>query len=86
MHYVYVLKSTVNNNWVYIGRSNDLRKRFGEHNLGKVRSTKCYRPFVLVFYEAYFSKKDAVKREIKLKNHNNKDILKMQIKNSLISS
>ena len=82
MHYVYVLKSTVKANWLYVGRTDDLRNRFRRHNQGRVRSTKAYKPFVLVYYEAYNSKKDAIKREIELKKHCNKDILKIQIKYS----
>ncbi|GAG04104.1 unnamed protein product [marine sediment metagenome] len=84
MHYVYILLSTTKMNWVYVGRTDDLRKRFKEHNLGKVKSTKFYRPFILVYYEAYYSKKDAVKREVELKKHCNKESLKKQIKYSLV--
>ena len=83
MHYVYVLLSVVKINWVYVGRTDDLRKRFKEHNSGKVKSTKCYKPFILAYYEAYYSKKDATKREIELKKHCNKETLKKQIKYSL---
>lgn len=83
MHYVYVLQSTIKLNWVYVGRTDDLRKKFNRHNSGNVKSTKAYKPFILVYYEAYNSKKDAVKREMELKKHCNKDILKEQIKYSL---
>lgn len=66
MFYVYILKSKKDND-LYIGSTNDLRKRFKEHNDGKVFSTKLRRPFELIYYEAYKSEKDARKREHNLK-------------------
>jgi len=52
---------------MYIGSTNDLRRRFAEHNKGEIFSTKFRRPFQLVYYEAYKSEKDARKREKNLK-------------------
>jgi putative endonuclease len=66
MFFVYILKSKKDKN-LYIGYTPDLRKRLKEHNLGLVSSTKPRRPFYLVYYEAYASKQDAVKREHNLK-------------------
>lgn len=81
MYYVYVLKC--NNGDLYIGYSDDLRKRARAHQLGKVRSTKSKRPIELIYYEAYKNKKDATKRERQLKNHRAKLDLKNQLKYSL---
>jgi len=47
MHHVYILKSAKDNN-LYIGRTNDVERRFNEHNRGAVPSTKSRRPFVLL--------------------------------------
>lgn len=66
MFFVYVIQSKKDNQ-LYIGYTPDLRKRFKKHNLGLVRSTKSRIPFKLVYYEAYASKQDAVKREHNLK-------------------
>ena len=66
MFYVYVLKSKKDGKF-YTGSTNNLRKRFEEHNNGKVFSTKNRRPFELIYYEAYKSEKDARKRESNLK-------------------
>lgn len=52
---------------LYIGLTNDLIKRFKQHNEGKIFSTKSRRPFELVYYEAYRSEKDARKPEASLK-------------------
>jgi putative endonuclease len=64
--YVYILKSKKDGN-LYIGSTNDLRKRLKEHNSGIVYSTKLRRPFELIYYEASKSEKDARKRESNLK-------------------
>lgn len=66
MFYVYILKSKKDNNF-YIGSTNDLRKRFIEHNSGKCFSTKSRKPFEIIYYEAYKVEKDARKRESNLK-------------------
>ncbi len=70
MHYVYILKSKVDDK-LYIGETNDLRRRFTEHNNGKSLATAHRRPFELVYYEAYKSSRDAKIREGKLKQFKN---------------
>lgn len=64
--WVYILKSKKDAD-LYIGSTNDLRRRIQKHNSGEVYSTKSRRPFELVYYEAYKSEKDARKREQNLK-------------------
>ncbi len=66
MFYLYLLKSKRDGE-LYIGSTNDLRKRFLEHNSGKVFSTKLRKPFELLYYEAYKNEKDARYREHNLK-------------------
>ena len=66
MFYTYILKSQKDND-LYIGSTNDLRRRMREHNSGLVKSTKYRKPFKLIYYEAYKSEKDARKREQNLK-------------------
>ncbi|MEK7106027.1 MAG: GIY-YIG nuclease family protein [Patescibacteria group bacterium] len=66
MYYVYLLKNEVDA--LYIGCTNDLRRRLNEHNLGKSEFTKGHQ-WIIVYYEAYKSKHDAFAREKKLKYH-----------------
>ena len=66
MFYVYLLQSLKNKS-LYVGFSPDLKERVRKHNGGLVKSTKRYMPWELVYYEAYRSKDDAVKREQQLK-------------------
>lgn len=66
MFFVYIIKSRKDET-LYTGYTNDLRKRFKEHNLGLAKSTKLKKPWRLVYYEAYASRQDAEKREENLK-------------------
>ncbi|MDO8604635.1 MAG: GIY-YIG nuclease family protein [bacterium] len=66
MYYLYVLKSR-KDELLYIGSTNDLRRRLADHNSGKVQSTMSRRPFEIRYYEAYISESDARKREASLK-------------------
>lgn len=66
MFYVYILKSRKDEN-LYVGSTNDLKKRITEHNTGKVFSTRPRRPLDLVYYEAYKNEQDARVREKQLK-------------------
>ena len=68
MNYVYVIKSKIKK-YYYIGSTEDLKKRFKEHNQGKTKSIKHLIPFELKYYEAYETKKLARKRELELKNN-----------------
>lgn len=84
MFYVYVLKSKKDAS-LYIGYTNDLKRRFEEHNTGKSFATKNKAPFEIVYYEAYQSKRDAKYRETNLKRHSGAYThLKKRIQNSLI--
>ena len=56
---------------MYIGCTNDLRRRFKEHQKGKNTSTEHRKPFTLVYYEAYAAREDALLRERKLKGFKN---------------
>lgn len=51
----------------YIGRTEDLRERFMQHQKGKVVSTRERRPLELAYYEACRNIRDAVHREKYLK-------------------
>ena len=82
MQYVYVLRSTKDGKW-YTGCTEDLRKRFSEHNDGKVSSTKGRGPFELIYYEASLNAEDAFAREKYLKSGMGKRYLKNRLKRFL---
>jgi len=74
-YYTYILKSLKNNN-IYVGSTQNIEKRIDLHNAGKVKSTKFYKPWELLDYEAYNSRNEAILREKFLKTHQQKEILK----------
>ena len=82
MYYVYILISKKDNNF-YIGYSDDLRRRFKEHQEGKVKSTKHRRPLKLTCYEAYLTKNEAMRREKFLKSSDGKKDLRKRLIESL---
>ena len=84
MFYVYILYSLKDNKF-YNGFTTDLRKRVKEHQGKKVLSTKGRIPLNLVYYEAYLSEKDALKREKYFKTDKGKKSLKLMLKNYLES-
>lgn len=67
MYYVYILQSQKNKS-LYIGYTTDLRKRFADHNNGRSQATKPFRPYTLIFYEAFLHMQDAKAREEYLKS------------------
>lgn len=81
-YYVYVLKSLVKD-FIYVGFTTDLKRRFNEHNSGSEFSTKPYVPYELIFYEAYRNEKDAKRREEYFKSTKGKTTLKIMLKEFL---
>ena len=63
MYYVYILKSK-KDNLLYIGCTDDLKRRVAEHNYGKTPSTAPRRPWELLYYEAYQTKTLVRKTEL----------------------
>ena len=82
MYYVYLLRSK-NSGKIYTGYTNNLRNRYKQHLEGKSFSTKSMGELELIFYEAFKSKKDALRREKYLKSTKGKRTVKIMLKYSL---
>ncbi len=83
MFYTYVLLS-LKNGTLYIGSTSDLKQRVEVHNNGLGGEyTKKNRPYKLIFYEAFLSKKDATKQETFYKSGYGREVLKEKIEDSL---
>lgn len=80
--YVYILQS-IKSGMLYTGCTNDLRKRFKEHQDGKSTYTKGRGPFELIYYEASLNSKDCYAREKYLKSGMGKRYLKNRMKRFL---
>ncbi len=77
-YYVYALLSEVRN-YIYVGISNDVQRRFKEHNDGRNKTTKPYRPFKIILVEKYSNRAEARIREKYLKSGCGKEYLKTLI-------
>jgi len=77
--YTYVLESKIKKK-LYIGYTGDLIKRVKEHNLGLNQSTKPYKPWKLIYYEASLDQEDAKRREKYLKTSQGGRLLKRRLK------
>lgn len=83
MTYVYFLKLA--NADIYKGSTNNIDRRVKEHNDGLVESTKNYRPVILIGYEAYLHKSDALRREAFLKTTEGRRLLRQQYRDAVNS-
>ena len=75
--YTYILKSEKDNGFYY-GHCQNLQQRLLTHNLGKVRSTKSRRPFIIHYFETFETKSEAAKREYYFKSIDGYNWLKTQ--------
>ncbi|MBI5412101.1 GIY-YIG nuclease family protein [Candidatus Peregrinibacteria bacterium] len=81
-YFVYILRS-LRDSQFYIGFTNNLERRFREHNEGKNISTASRRPLELIFYEAYLNKSDAERRENYFKTNKGKTTLRQMLREFL---
>ncbi|MCD6442111.1 GIY-YIG nuclease family protein [bacterium] len=81
MYYTYILISKKDGK-LYIGYTDDLKKRINKHNKGFVSATKYRRPLELMYYEAYQEEKDSKRREKYLKGGKGRKELKTQLQNT----
>lgn len=67
MYCLYIIKSLKTGKF-YTEVTKDLKKRLKDHNCGRIKSTKPFRPWKLVYVEKYLNKNEAFKREFYLKS------------------
>ena len=85
MFYVYVIKNSQNGK-IYIGQTSNLEKRLKRHNdkLSNKRKSFTYKnkgsgKWILVYKEEFEERKDALKREKKLKSFQGRKFLRDKI-------
>ena len=72
MNYTYIVKCR--DNTYYTGWTKDLDRRMKAHNSGTgAKYTRSRRPVRLVYYEAYRTKEEAMRRERKIKRMSRKE-------------
>ena len=75
MFFVYVIKSTLDGR-LYKGLTSNLHKRINEHNSGKTKTTKAFKPWKLLYYEEFSTRVEARGREKYLKTGAGRRFLK----------
>ena len=72
MNYTYILQCK--DGTFYTGWTNNLERRLKAHNDGKgAKYTKARRPVILVYYETFETKEEAMKREYAIKQMTRKE-------------
>jgi len=79
LYYVYLLRSLKDGRF-YAGYTRNLKARLERHNRGLVRSTKGRRPFKLVYWKAYRTRAEAMKRERRIKSLGRAEKLELAFK------
>ncbi|MCA9356071.1 GIY-YIG nuclease family protein [Candidatus Nomurabacteria bacterium] len=79
MFTTYAIKSK-NRNYIYVGITNDIDRRLKEHNTGINKTTKPYKPFLLLYSKTHDSRVKAREHEKKLKSGSGKEFLKSLVK------
>jgi len=80
MYNVYILYNPESQR-IYIGYTNNLKRRISEHKKSGLSHRN--KNFMLIFYESFIDKQDALKRENYLKSSKGKISLKNIFKNTL---
>ncbi len=79
MYYVYILHSQSRDRY-YIGHCKNLDSRLNEHNRGKVKSTKAFVPWKIVYTEQYNTKSEAFSREMNIKSYKSGEAFKKLVR------
>ena len=63
----------------YVGHTHNLELRLERHNAGQSRSTKAGIPWIIVYFEEYKSKSEAIKREYQIKHRKSRKYIEKLI-------
>jgi predicted GIY-YIG superfamily endonuclease len=79
MHYVYILQSQKDPGKIYIGQTENLEKRFKQHNsFPSCAYTKSFQPWVIACYTR-MARSKAMEFEIYLKSHSGRAFIKKHL-------
>ncbi|MCL2473916.1 MAG: GIY-YIG nuclease family protein [Alphaproteobacteria bacterium] len=79
MFYVYILQSINTPDRFYTGYTNDLKKRFNDHNKGLSIHTNKFKPWHLKNYLAFDNKEKAEQFERYLKTGSGREFIKRHL-------
>ena len=75
MYFAYVIQSQKDQR-LYKGVTKDIDQRLKEHNSGKTRSTRPFKPWILVYFEEFDNFDKARERELFFKSGSGREYLK----------
>ena len=75
MFSTYVLRSE-RRNYVYVGLTENLERRLHQHNSGQNKTTKPYKPFILIYKKDFETRAAARVEEKRLKSGAGKEFLR----------
>ncbi len=78
MFFSYIIYSPSHDRY-YKGHCEDLERRLSTHNKGKVKSTKAFIPWEIVYYEEFTTRGEAIIREKYFKTAAGRRFLKNKI-------
>ena len=79
MYYVYAI-SSLERNYIYVGLTDNLERRFCEHNSGKNKTTKPYSPFKILYTQEFETRLEARQKEKYFKSGIGKEKLNLTLK------
>jgi len=83
MWYLYIL--LCEDNSLYTGITNNLKKRFSEHKNGKGgRYTRSHKPIKLIYKQQFLTRSEALKREAEIKSWTREKKIKKFFSNILL--
>lgn len=77
----YIIFSPSHNRY-YIGSTGDIEKRLKKHNNGATKSTRPYRPWMLVYMEIFQTKSEAFIREREIKSYKGGEAFKKLLRSN----
>lgn len=79
MHYVYIIRSALYPDQIYVGCTEDLKKRLSNHNAGTTPHTAKFKPWKLEVYIAFEDKEKAIAFEKYLKSGSGREFRKKRL-------
>ena len=75
MYITYAISSE-KKNYIYVGLTGNITIRFNQHQCGKEKTTRPYRPFKLIYTRKFSTRQEARDHEKYLKSGCGKELLK----------
>ena|SRR3990172_10118338 len=77
--YIYVLYS-IKYKGTYVGQTNNIEERLKRHNRGLVASTKSHKPWLLIYFEKFRTRSEAMSMERWLKSGKGRELIKVLLR------